>query len=280
MKKFTQSLLATRAAALVLCSLIPLTSQAHRSWIAPVATVYSGDEPWASFDAAVSNDIFVTNHAPMRLDNLRIHAPDGKLITPPNIAQLKQRVSFDLPLTVPGTYKIASASGGLTARWETASGERKFWPERGKTADPSEFKTQVPKKAKNLEVAYNYRRVETYVTRGAPSFEVFKPTGEGLELAPVTHPNDLVAGETAQWVLLMNGSPAVGAEVSVLAEGTRYRNSEGEMNLQTDATGKLSITWPGPGRYFIEAQYSDKKAAKPAKSRRASYSLVAEVLQP
>jgi hypothetical protein len=27
---------------------LPITAQAHRQWLLPVATTYSGDDPWAS----------------------------------------------------------------------------------------------------------------------------------------------------------------------------------------------------------------------------------------
>lgn len=262
----------------VVLTCLPLLSQAHRGWIMPAATVFSGEDPWVSFDAAVSNDIFIANHGPLRLDDLQIQAPDGSLVQPANSATLKSRVSFDLNLKQVGTYKIATASGGLMARWESDTGERRFWPERGKKADPAEFKDKVPKKAKNLEVSYNYRRVETYVTRGAPSQSVLKPTNQGLELAPITHPNDLFAGEAAQFVFLIDGKPAAGTQVSVVADGSRYRNSDGARDFVADKDGKVSITWPVPGKYFLEAEYSDNKAAKPAKTRRGSYTLVLEVL--
>ena len=38
-------------------------------------------------------------------------------------------------------------------------------------------------------------RNETFITRGSPTTGALKPTGVGLELQPVTHPNDLVAGD-------------------------------------------------------------------------------------
>lgn len=262
----------------VVLTCLPLLGQAHRGWIMPVATVFSGEDPWVSFDAAVSNDIFIANHGPLRLDNLQIQAPDGSLVPPANSATLKSRVSFDLNLKQVGTYKIATASAGLMARWESDTGERRFWPERGKKADSAEFKEKVPKKAKNLEVSYNARRVETYVTRGAPSQGVLKPTNQGLELAPITHPNDLFAGEAAQFVFLIDGKPAAGTQVSVVADGSRYRNSDGARDFVADKDGKVSITWPLPGKYFLEAEYSDNKAAKPAKTRKGSYTLALEVL--
>ncbi len=39
-----------------------------------------------------------------------------------------------------------------------------------------------PNSAENLEVRQFSRRVETFVTAGAPTREVLKPSGKGLEL--------------------------------------------------------------------------------------------------
>ena len=54
------------------------------------------------------------------------------------------------------------------------------------------------------------RRVETFVTNGAPS--ELKASGRGLELTPVTHPNDLYAGEAITFKLTDNGKPAAKAK--------------------------------------------------------------------
>lgn len=136
----------------------------------------------------------------------------------------------------------------------------------------------MPKTARDLRVIYDYRRIETFVTAGNLTTEVFAPTGVGLELVPVTHPNDLYAGETAEFKLLMNGEPAHNAEVILIPEGTRYRNSQNEIIARTDSKGLFRVTWPAAGRYFMEAEYEDDKANAPATKRRGVYSATFEVL--
>lgn len=263
-------------AAIALC--LPLTSHAHRGWILPSSTVVSGDSPWVTFDAAVSNDIFHADHNPFRMDNFTITAPDGKILEAQNLHTGKFRVTFDLNLQQKGTYKIGTASNGLTARWETDTGERKFWPERGKQADPEDFKKSVPKKAKNLEVAQTSRRNETFVTSGSPSTSVFTATNQGLELVPITHPNDLFANEKAEFNFLIDGKPAAGTKVTVIPGNRRYRNEEAALELETDKNGKLVIAWPQAGTYWLSANYRDEKAKKPAKIRNGSYVTTLEVL--
>lgn len=257
---------------------LPLAAQAHRAWIVPAATVLSGDDPWVTFDAAISNDIFHADHAAMRLEGIKVTGPDGNAVELQNGATGKYRSTFDLNLSQRGTYKVFSASGGLNARWETEEGERRFWPPRGQTPDAAAFAKEVPAKAKNLEVSQSSRRMETFVTAGSPSETVLKPTNSGLELVPVTHPNDLFAGEKAEFGLIIDGKPAVGAKVTVIPGGMRYRNGQDAVEVETDKDGKFAITWPAAGLYWLSASYRDNQAKAPATSRSGSYVATFEVL--
>jgi Nickel uptake substrate-specific transmembrane region. len=265
------------AGALLAALLIP-AAHAHRAWIVPAATVLSSEDPWVTFDAAVSNDIFHADHAPLRLDGVKALGPDGQEIPLQNTVVGKYRSVFDLNLKQKGTYKITSFSGGLRARWETEEGERRGWPARGTQATPESFAKEVPKKAKNLEVSYGSRRMETFVTAGSPDTKVFAPTNQGLELVPVTHPNDLFAGEKAEFKFLIDGKPAVGAKVEIIPGGMRYRNQQDSITTQSDKNGSIVVTWPKAGLYWMSVSYEDDKAQKPAKKRSASYVATFEVL--
>lgn len=258
--------------------LLPLSAEAHRVWLLPNSTIISsGTDAWVSVDAAASNDIFHADHAPMPVNYVEVVGPDNKTIPLHNIYSGKFRSSFEFPLVNKGTYKVAMAANGIMATWETASGEHKMWPYRGAKADPAEFDKAVPKQAKNLEVSEFYRRVETYVTSGAPDTQVFKPSKTGLELVPVTHPNDLYVGEAARFRFLMNGKAAAGIQVSVIPDAMRYRSDQGEIQLTSDSNGEVSITWPRAGMFWLSAEYQDNKAKKPASIRVASYALTLEV---
>jgi uncharacterized GH25 family protein len=266
-----------KPAAIALALTLPFAAHAHRAWILPAATVLSSEEPWVTFDAAISNDIFHTDYHAMRLDGVKALAPDGKEIPLQNGASGKYRSTFDLQLQQKGTYKVFSASSGLNATWEE-NGQRKFWPPRGAPFTQEGFEKEVPKKADNLRVTQSSRRQETFVTAGNPTDTVLKTTGKGLELMPVTHPNDLFAKEPAEFQLLIDGAPATGAKVTVLPGGMRYRDGQEAIEAVADAQGKFSITWPHAGQYYLEAGYQDDKAAKPATQRRGSYVATFEVL--
>lgn len=252
---------------------LPLTASAHRAWLLPAATVLSSENAWVTVDAAVSNDIFHMDWAPLRLDNLVVTAPDGSTVAAQNPHTGKYRSSFDLELTQQGTWRIAIVNQGLMASYEE-NGERKRW--RG-TAE--RFAQEVPADAKDLQVSQNAGRIETFVTAGSPTQDALKPTGTGLELAPVTHPNDLFEGEAATFRLLLDGEPARDLEVTVIAGGMRYRNAQGDITAKTNDKGEFTVTWPSAGMYWLEASTQDDRTSLPqARQRRVSYVATLEVL--
>src|SRR5690606_21490916 len=125
--------------------------------------------------------------APMRRpsNKLVITAPDGSEVQPQNGAVGRYRSTFDVQLTQKGTYKLAVANQSLSASWKE-NGVSQRW--RGKLEDLAK---SVPAKADDLRVIQGSNRMEVFVTSGDTTDSVFKPTRVGLELVPVTHPNDL-----------------------------------------------------------------------------------------
>ena len=259
------------AAALALC--LPFAAHAHDVWIVPSSTVLSGTDSWITVDAAVGNDKFYFNHAPLRLDGLTVTAPDGNAAEAENINRGKLRSTFDLQIKQAGTYRVAVVNDGVFARWKEDGKNKRYF---GKVEGMAQA---VPAKADELEVSQSLGRVETFVTAGKPS--ALKPVGRGLELAPVTHPNDLFTDEAATFQMLLDGKPAADLDVNVVPGGSRYRDKVGEIQLKTDKDGKFSLKWPQPGLYWIEAGMEDAKVTVPqAKKRRLSYAGTVEVLQP
>lgn len=258
---------------IALLAALPVTALAHKAWLLPSQTVLAGEAPWITVDAAVSNDLFYFNHVPLRLDNLSITAPDGSALKPENPATGKYRSVFDLQLTQPGTYKLSITNAGLFASWKE-DGKPKRW--RG---NETSFATEVPKNAQELQVSQSLNRVETFVTRGAPTTTVFKPSGKGIELIPVTHPNDLVAGEAAQFTLQLDGKPAAGLEIEIVRGGTATAMPRTRSSSRPTPRAVSSVTWPEPGMYWLETTTEDTKTSLPqAKQRRLGYVATLEVL--
>lgn len=254
-------------------TVLPFSASAHKAWLQPSQTVLSGTDPWITVDAAVSNDLFYFNHFPLALDNVVIIAPDGKEVPPENGSTGRYRSVFDLQLLQQGTYRLAVVNAGLNASWQE-NGERRRW--RGTAA---EFAKAVPKKAENLQVSETVGRIETFVTNGAPSETALKPTGVGIELVTLSHPNDLFAEEATTFRVLVDGKPASGLKFEIVRGSTRYRNAQDEIFATSDANGEFSVTWPSAGLYWLETGAEDDKASLPqAGQRRLSYVATLEVL--
>jgi uncharacterized GH25 family protein len=233
----------TLAAAAVLA--LPGAAHAHRSWLLPSGTIYSGQLPWVSVDAAVSNDIFYYEHNAAGLDNLVVIGPDGQPVQAENQAKGRYRSVFDVKLEKPGTYRIALVNEGMTASFKVGTETRRL---RG-TAES--LARDIPANAEDLRVSQSQGRVETFVTSGKPTIDALKPTGRGIELVPVTHPNDLVEGDTATFRFLDNGKPAAGHNATVILGGLRYRSELGEIRSTTDDKGELKVKWPAAGMYWV-----------------------------
>jgi hypothetical protein len=257
---------------------LPMAAQAHRYWVLPAATVLSGDDPWVTVDAAVSNDIFYFNHYPLKAEYFTVVTPDGDPGEMLNLSQGKHRTTFDLHLTEPGTYKVLMQSSGLRASWQTQDGERKRWPARGDNPQPGDFAKQVPQDAKNLKVSHSANKLETFITAGNPTDTVLALSNQGLEMQTSVHPNDLFTGEPVELTFVMDGEAVAGVEVMIIPEGMRYRDAQGEMTFTTDKQGKVSVNWPQAGRYWLEAKYQDDQAKAPATTRSGKYIATLEVL--
>ncbi len=269
------------AATAALAALIAVPASAHRQWMMPSSTVLSGDDVWVTVDAAVSNDLFYFEHQPMRLDAMKAWAPDGTEAAIENKATGRYRSTFDVHLTQKGTWRIASVADMLMGSYDLA-GKTERLP-RGTTA--ANLAERIPAGATNVQTAEANNRNEIFVTVGEPTTTLFKRTGKGIELAPVTHPNDLIAGEAATFQFLLDGKPGANLPVTVIPGGIRYRNDLGEMTLKTDAEGKVEVTWPEAGMYWLnvttpQVEREEGEGAPPPIARRASYVTTLEVLAP
>lgn len=246
-------------------------AMAHNLWMKPSATVLSKAD-WVTVDAAVSNDIFFFNHRPLAVDKLTITAPDGSTVAPVNLHKGELRSVFDLKSEQAGTYRLALVNHNVMGSYQDAAGQRKRL--RG---TPEEILQQIPADAKDVKVSEGHTRVETFVTMGKPS--ALKPSGQGLELVPVTHPNDLVVGEAVVLAFHVDGKPAAGVEVALVRDGKRYRDSVEEQSFKTDSQGQITLKFAQPGMYWLDADAHDNKTSHPRISeRRLAYIATLEVL--
>jgi uncharacterized GH25 family protein len=253
---------------------------AHRTWLLPSSTIVSGTDNWVTVDAAASNEVFFFDHRPLAAIPT-VTQPDGTTGAVENHAVGKFRATFDLHLTQQGTYRLSILNEGVFGSYKL-NGETKQLP-RGTTT--ATLAAAIPAGATDVQTAEVVSRNETFITQGAPTSTVFKTTGRGIELVPVTHPNDLIAGEAATFQFLVDGKPGANLKVTAIPGGIRYRDALRQMDLKTDAQGKVAITWPDPGMYWINvvpegaAPMEGPRPAGPPQ-RRIAYITTLEVLAP
>lgn len=262
-----------KLSALAISLSISAAANADALVLFPGATVLSGPNQWVTVDAAVVPDVFHFDHRALPLTGLTITGPDGSAVQPQNSSTGQQRSTFDARLVQPGTYEFTLPNNFLLAAFKVDGNTRRM------RTSAETLAKDIPANATDVELTQIQNRIETFVTTGKPSKQPLKTVGDGLELVPITHPNDLVAGEAASFRLLLDGKPAADLAVKATPGGARYRNNPGDIALKTDADGKFSITWPAAGMYYVEAQVRDNKTSVPnARERRAGYSVTLEVL--
>jgi hypothetical protein len=308
-------------ASLLGAALIPAAAQADHSFILPSGTLFSGSNNNVTFDAAGSEHAFFFDHRPIGMDSIKIWQPDGTEAKPTATFSGRLRTAFDVKLEQAGTWKIASQQvmviGSLKLNGEerrvggrggpppgagAPGAARPAGGQAGQTPGPGAGDgggsvgpagegrprrlppialADIPPEATEIKLTEIVNRVETFVTQGEPTTTVFKPTGRGLELEPITHPNEAASGETSRFRLLIDGKPAAGLKVTVTPGGDRYREDSGTIELTTGADGVVAIKWPTAGMMWLGAAAADTHAAEPrAQTRRMSYAATIEVATP
>lgn len=257
----------------LLVGALPFSAHAHRNWILPSSTVLDDKGGWLTVDASLAEDVFDMER-PQKVDDVVIYGPDGEKVAPENVFTGKLRSSFDLQLAKVGTYRISIVRESVMASYKLNGETKRF---RGEEKDMAK---QIPAEATDVVVTRAYARQDIFATAEKPSTTVLKPTGVGIELEAITHPNELYVGETAKFRLLLDGKPLAGHLFGIIPGGVRYRGVLNEIPVTTDAKGEFSVKWPAGGMYWLNASYPARSATpNPAPvTRRVSYSATLEVL--
>lgn len=272
-KNLTKSILC-----LIILSLLPIMASAHKRWVLPSLFTVS-EQQWVTFDATVSNNIFYPDRA-WPLVDIQVYTPNEDEGVVENKYEGHRRSTFDVNLNQQGTFRISLGGENFFARYPKVNpkpDERPFHSVRAKSLE--ELKAKIPAGAKEVKLALSNSHLESYVTVGAPNTEVFKSKGSGIELKPVTHPNDLYQGEKAKFQFTVDGEAIKDLPVLMVWEGTRYRNDEQAIELKTDEKGGIEIDLTQTGRFLIEIEHSiDMPKASEYASKSFGYFGTFEVL--
>lgn len=254
---------------------LALNAHAHKPWILPSSTVVEAKDAWVTIDAAISEGLFEIDHQPIKLDGFFVNGPDGAKVPLQNASTGRLRSTFDVQLAKPGTYKVALVQQTVFGSYKLNGETKRF---RG---TEESLAKDVPAGAEDVKLTRNHSRLETFVSANKTDDAVLKPTGVGLELVPVTHPNDLRAGEKATWRFLLDGKPAANLGFSLIPGGVRYRGTLGEIRKNTDTKGEISFELPEPGMYLVTTIWpAPQVPGQPPQMqpRRVTYAATVEVL--
>ncbi len=252
-------------------------ASAHRPWMVPTSTMVESKNAWVTVDGAISEGLFDVDHMPLRMNGLSVTAPDGTTAPAPEAVMGKMRTSVDIPLPQDGTYRIALVSTNVMGSYKVGNEVKRF---RGSEAD---FNKQLPAGATEVKKTITNQRIETFVSANKTSDGALKPTNAGLEMIPLSNPNDLRSGETLRVRFLLDGKPLPKLDFSMVPGGVRYRGVLGEVRHTTDANGEATIKLPAPNMYWVNAVYppAPAKGAPPSdapETRRSAYTGSLEIL--
>jgi hypothetical protein len=257
---------------------IACAAQAHRPWMLPTSTFIETErEAWVTIDGAVSEGLFNTDHMPLRMDGLTVTDPDGVTAPAPAATMSKFRSSVDLKLPKDGTYRVTLAAVNVMGSYKLNGETKRF------RATEQNVAKEIPAGATDVSRTTMVQRQDTFVTVNKPTTGALKPVGTGLELVPVTHPNELRAGEKASFRFQLDGKPLANFPFSLIPGGVKYRGTINEVRFTTDAKGEATFTLPAPNMYWLSAAWPANAPRGPgaegaADAKRYSYSATLEIL--
>jgi len=278
------SLVLTQAAAAHTPYLKPMTFGPNRTFVTVEAGVSGGNFFVSDFPIRGEGDYWVTTGA---------NAP----VKAASVTMLKETAVIEVALPTEGTYRISTGQrAGRSSKYAKINGA---WlmiraagapgqpprpaPPAGATppvpAGPPRFieEAAVPAGAETM-VSQGFATSETYVTRGAPDRGALKATGKGLEVEPITHPNEAFAGEAFKFRLLDNGQPAAGASFTIVRGGDAYAEKRYLYSGVAPTDGAVAVTFDQPGSYVLEARYPVRpEGARDPLPRNNTYTLTFEV---
>lgn len=230
------------------------STMAHEIMIMPMKSIVTKAPATVAVDVTASHGVFRADKA-VSMDNIHVYGADGKRVRHlGTMVKSATRTSFDLPIDQNGTYKIVYGSSEPLFLTTYTIGKRDT--RKRLRGSKSELEGQIPADAKQVNTTKMARYGMTFITAKTPTDEVIKPSNQGFEVIPVTHPADYVNGEEIEFQVLLNGKPVTGAQATIKAEAALYNSDIQPLELTTDKDGLASVTFDNAGRYASTFRYS------------------------
>lgn len=251
----TASLLATAALALA----VSLPASAHTPYLVPSNFAPRAGQTIA-LDASFAEAFFVPEAA-FDDSQFTVIGPDGaEAPLASQVMKTRTVAEYTLP-TGTGTYRISTGPrlGALFRTWEQ-NGKRES------SRDPS---AKIPAGAKVISDFQSLTQAVSYVTAGNPDRAALAPRNKGLELVPVTHPNDLYVGEAFEFIVQYDGKPLADQPLEITEAVWSSDRTPQVANLKSDAAGHVRFPLSTAGTWLALTRY---RTAAPAGAPVAEYS--------
>lgn len=292
----------TRLGALFIGAAVLLSmpaAQAHTPFLLPLEFGVSRDH--VTLQAALSEDLYFVPDLPIRNADYYVTGPDGQRARLDALTQLKDFTAIEVPLAQAGTYKFSTGDqSARVSKMALIDGQwRMVRPAGAKAAPPmpepkpgdapppasqnrprAVDETAIPADAQVIEVQ-SVQRVETYVTKGAPSNGALQATGQGFEVHPITHPNEIYLDQGFTFEVLNDGKPVRDVAFTVYRGGNAYDDKKIALEAHSGADGRVTLNFERPGIYLMNTRYPAAKrgvADTPA-SRTTTYTMTFEVVR-
>lgn len=272
-----RSLVVSGAFAISICA-----ATAHTAYLLPSTFAVTKDH--IGFQSAMTEDVYFSPEFPVRAKSYDVTDPKGQTNRIDTVTMTKDIAVVDVPTPVDGTYRVST--GSFTARtMKMAKVDGRWVPVRPagdrRGGGQARFieESALPAGAEIVE-AQNILKSEAYVTKGAPTSSALQTVGSGLELKPLTHPNEIYLDKGFDFQILLDGKPQTDFRVAVYRGGNSYEDKKVYAEAQTDADGRISLKFDKPGIYLLSGNHPRRRAqgGEPV-PRSYTYSLTFEVLQ-
>jgi hypothetical protein len=252
---------------------------AHTPYVAPIN--FAPDRDYVTLEAGLAETNYFVPDFPIRGAEYTVIGPTGEAAKAKS-TELRELAVIEAALPQQGTYRITTGERpGRRGKWAKVDGK---WlvVTNGPVSDDDagaraiqEAKLPAGSEVMNTQ---SFIKAETYVTRGKPTAAALKPTGQGLELVPETHPNEIYANKPFRFVLMNDGKPLSGALFSVAKAGDLYADKRFALEGKSGADGKAQAVIDHAGVYVLEVHYPERAEGSPTPiARSAIYSLSFEV---
>ena len=175
----------------------------------------------------------------MKVPAFTMVMPDGAITSISDYVETKGAVYLQPEITMDGTYRFSTGvrKGPKYRGVESSDGKLYFSQDTNRV------------EGKKIELQY-FNSADVYVIKGKSNYQPMA-LNKGVEIIPLTSPNDLYLGQELAFKVLNNGKPAKNARVVVTYDNEHYEfhrhgdlydvENERESNIHTDSEGKFTF---------------------------------------